>query len=129
MASYSDAMSNIEITQQPIDRPTAHPAPQETNQEDNMTCATASMTTDQLVDQMRVTAVTASSTIGLGIVHEWRTGRYGLIKARSALQARLGIDEEAGTITARMTGAEGGPVEVSGAMCDVLEALTVHFTA
>lgn len=94
-----------------------------------MTCATAPMTTDQLVDQMRVTAVTAQASLGLGMVHEWRTGRYGLIKARSALQARLGIDEEAGTITARMTGAEGGPVEVSGAMCDVLEALTAHFAA
>ena len=94
-----------------------------------MTCATAPMTTHQLVDQMRGTAVTAQASLGLGMVHEWRTGRYGLIKARSALQARLGIDEEAGTITARMTGAEGGPVEVSGAMCDVLEALTAHFAA
>lgn len=92
-----------------------------------MTCDT--MTIDQLEAQMRVTAVTASAALGLEMVHEWRTGRYGLIKAHSPLQARLGIDEEVGVLTARMTGAEGGPVGVSGAMCDVLEALTQHFAA
>ena len=89
-----------------------------------MTCNT--LTIDQLEAQMRVTAVTASAALGLEMVHEWRTGRYGLIKAHSPLQARLGLDG-GDAITARMTGAEGGPVEVSGAMCDVLEALTQHF--
>jgi hypothetical protein len=100
--------------------PTTHPA-----EEATVTCDT--MTIDQLEDQMRVTAVTASAAMGLEMVHEWRTGRYGLIKAHSPLQARLGLDGGAGVLTARMTGAEGGPVEVSGAMCDVLEALTQHF--
>ena len=90
-----------------------------------MTCDT--LTIDQLEAQMRVTAVTASAALGLEMVHEWRTGRYGLIKAHSPLQARLGLDEEAGVLTARMTGAGSGPVEVSGAMCDVLDALTQHF--
>ena len=84
-------------------------------------------TTDQLTDQMKVIAATASATLGLTRVNEWRTGRVGLIKEHSPLQARMRLED--GQIVARMTGRERGGREVAGGMADVLDALVQHFEA
>lgn len=83
--------------------------------------------TDQLTDQMKVVAATASASLGLTRVNEWRTGRIGLIKEHSPLQARMRV--EGGRIVARMTGRERGGIEVAGGMADVLDALVQHFEA
>ena len=90
---------------------TTHPAP----------------TTDQLTDQMKVIAATASATLGLTRVNEWRTGRVGLIKEHSPLQARMRVEDD--QVVARMTGRERGGREVAGQMADVLDALVAHFEA
>lgn len=82
---------------------------------------------DQLTDQMKVIAATASASLGLTRVNEWRTGRIGLIKEHSPLQARLRVEE--GQVAARMTGRERGGREVAGGMADVLDALVQHFEA
>ena len=82
-------------------------------------------TADQLTDQMKVVAATASASLGLTRVNEWRTGRIGLIKEHSPLQARMRVEE--GRIVARMTGRERGGREVVGSMADVLDALVQHF--
>lgn len=84
-------------------------------------------TADQLTDQMKVIAATASASLGLTRVNEWRTGRIGLIKERSPLQARMRVED--GQIVARMTGRERGGREVAGGMADVLDALVQHFEA
>ena len=60
-------------------------------------------------------------------VNEWRTGRIGLIKEHSPLQARMRVED--GRIVARMTGRERGGREVAGGMADVLDALVQHFEA
>lgn len=82
---------------------------------------------DQLTDQMKVIAATASATLGLTQVNEWRTGRIGLIKEHSPLQARMRVED--GQVVARMTGRERGGREVAGQMADVLDALVQHFEA
>ena len=84
-------------------------------------------TADQLTDQMKVIAATASASLGLTRVNEWRTGQIGLIKEHSPLQARMRVEE--GRIMARMTGRERGGREVAGEMADVLDALVQHFEA
>jgi hypothetical protein len=84
-------------------------------------------TPDQLTDQMKVIAATASSSLGLTRVNEWRTGRIGLIKEHSPLQARMRVED--GQVVARMTGRERGGREVVGTMADVLDALVAHFEA
>ena len=84
-------------------------------------------TTDQLTDQMKVIAATASATLGLVRVNEWRTGRIGLIKEHSPLQARMRVED--GQVVARMTGRGRGGREVAGGMADVLDALVDHFEA
>lgn len=76
---------------------------------------------------MKVIAATASAALGLTQVNERRTGRIGLIKGHSPLQARMWAEE--GQIVARMTGRERGGCEVAGSMADVLDALVQHFGA
>lgn len=78
---------------------------------------------------MKVIAATATATATLGLtqVNEWRTGRVGLIKERSPLQARMRVED--GQVVARMTGRERGGREVAGGMADVLDALVQHFEA
>ena len=84
-------------------------------------------TADQLTDQMKVIAATASASLGLTRVNEWRTGRIGLIKEHSPLQARMRAEE--GQIVARMTGRERGGREVAGGMAEVMAALVQPFEA
>lgn len=91
------------------------------------TTATSAPTADQLTDQMKVTAATASASLGLVRVNEWRTGRIGLIKECSPLQARLRVEE--GRLVARLTGRERGGREVAGEMAEVMAALVDHFEA
>ena len=91
------------------------------------TTAPSTPAADQLTDQMKVIAATASASLGLTRVNEWRTGRIGLIKEHSPLQARMRIEE--GRIVSRMTGRERGGREVAGGMADVLDALVQHFEA
>lgn len=91
------------------------------------TALTSAPTADQLTDQMKVIAATASATLGLARVNEWRTGQIGLIKEHSPLQARMRAEE--GQIVARMTGRERGGREVAGQMADELDALVAHFEA
>ena len=91
------------------------------------TTTSTAPTADQLTDQMKVVAATASASLGLARVNEWRTGRIGLIKEHSPLQARMGVEE--GQIVVRMTGRERGGCEVAGGMADVLDALVQHFEA
>ena len=79
-------------------------------------------TADQLTDQMKVIADTASASLGLTRVSEWRTGRIGLIREHSPLQARMRVED--GQVVARMTGRE-----VAGGMADVLDALVAHLEA
>ena len=82
---------------------------------------------DQLTDQMKVIAATASASLGLTRVNEWRTCRIGLIKEHSPIQARMRVED--GRIVARLTGRERGGREVAGEMADVLDALVQHFEA
>lgn len=114
-------MIDSRTAQQPTDHLTA--------QEPTVTQTTAlsAPTADQLTDQMKVIAATATASLGLTRVNEWRTGRIGLIKEHSPLQARLRVEE--GQIVARMTGRERGGREVAGGMADVLDALVQHFEA
>lgn len=91
------------------------------------TTTTSAPTADQLTDQMKVIAATASASLGLTRVNEWRTGRIGLIKEHSPLQARMRAGE--GQIVARMTGRERGGREVAGGMAEVMAALVQHFEA
>lgn len=114
-------MIDSRTAQQPTDHLTA--------QEPTVTQTTAlsAPTADQLTDQMKVIAATATASLGLTQVNEWRTGRIGLIKEHSPLQARLRVEE--GQIVARMTGRERGGREVAGGMADVLDALVQHFEA
>ena len=116
-----------------IDSRTAQqPANHLTTQEPTVTqttdpSATPALTADQLTDQLKVIAATASAILGLTRVNEWRTGRIGLIKEHSPLQARMRVEE--GQIVARLTGRERGGSEVAGEMADVLDALAQHFEA
>lgn len=112
-----------------IDSRTAQqPANHLTAQEPTVTQTTApASTTDQLTDQMKVVAATASASLGLTRVNEWRTGQVGLIKEHSPLQARMRVED--GRIVARLTGRERGGREVAGGMADVLDALVQHFEA
>ena len=112
-----------------IDSRTAQqPANHLTTQELTVTRTTApTLTYDQLTDQMKVVAAAASASLGLTRVNEWRTGRVGLIREHSPLQARMRVEE--GRIVARMTGRERGGREVAGGMADVLDALVQHFEA
>lgn len=103
-------------------QPTAHL----TNQEPTVTQNTTP-TADQLTDQMKVVAAAASASLGLAQGTEWRTGRIGLIKEHSPLQARMRVED--GQIVARMTGRERGGREVAGEMADVMAALVAHFEA
>ena len=107
-------------------QPTNHPTTQEPTVTQTTT-PSATPTTDQLTDQMKVIAATASASLGLARVDEWRTGRIGLIKEHSPLQARMRVED--GQIVARMTGRERGGREVVGGMADVLDALVQHFEA
>lgn len=91
------------------------------------TLSSPTPTADQLTDQMKVIAATASATLGLTQVNEWRTGRIGLIKEHSSLQARMRVED--GRVVARMTGRERGGHEVAGDLVDVLDALVAHFEA
>ncbi len=104
-------------------QPTDHLTPQEPTV--TQTTTPSAPTADQLTDQMKVIAATASASLGLARVNEWRTGRIGLIKERSPLQARMRVED--GQIVARMTGRERGGREVAGGMADVLDALVQHF--
>lgn len=88
---------------------------------------TPTLTADQLTDQLKVIAATASASLGLTRVNEWRTGRIGLIKEHSPLQARMRVEDD--QIVARMTGRERGGREATGGMADVLDALVQHFEA
>lgn len=110
-----------------IDSRTAQqPTDHLTTQETTVTQTTdLTSTADQLTDQMKVIAATASASLGLTRVNEWRTGRIGLIKEHSPLQARMRVED--GQIVARMTGRERGGREVAGSMADVLDALVQHF--
>ena len=110
-------------------QPTNHLTTQEptVTQTTTPSATTPAPTTDQLTDQMKVVAATASASLGLARVNEWRTGRIGLIKEHSPLQARMRVEE--GQIVARMTGRERGGREVAGEMADVLDALVQHFAA
>jgi hypothetical protein len=113
-----------------IDSRTAQqPANHLTTQEPTVTQTTtpSAPSADQLTDQMKVIAATASATLGLTQVNEWRTGRIGLIKEHSPLQARMRVED--GQVVARMTGRERGGREVAGQMADVLDALVQHFEA
>lgn len=107
-------------------QPTDHLTPQEPTVT-RTTDLTPTLTDDQLTDQMKVVAATASASLGLTRVNEWRTGRIGLIREHSPLQARMRVEE--GRIVARMTGRERGGREVAGGMADVLDALVQHFEA
>lgn len=112
-----------------IDSRTAQqPTDHLTDQEPTVTQTTApsAPTADQLTDQMKVIAA-ASASLGLTRVNEWRTGRIGLIKEHSPLQARMRVEE--GQVVARLTGRERGGREVAGGMADVLDALVQHFEA
>ena len=106
-------------------QPTDHLTPQEPTVNQATTPSPSTPTADQLTDQMKVVAATASASLGLTRVNEWRTGRIGLIKEHSPLQARMRVEE--GRIVARMTGRERGGREVAGSMADVLDALVQHF--
>jgi hypothetical protein len=110
-------------------QPTNHLTTQEptVTQTTTPSATTPAPTADQLTDQMKVVAATASASLGLTRINEWRTGRIGLIKERSPLQARMRVEE--GQIVARMTGRERGGREVAGDMADVLDALVQHFEA
>ena len=88
---------------------------------------TPTLTDDQLTDQVKVIAATASASPGLTRVNEWRTGQIGLIREHSPLQARMRVED--GRIVARMTGRGRGGREVAGGMADVLDALVQHFEA
>lgn len=113
-----------------IDSRTAQqPTDHLTDQEPTVTQTTAPLapTADQLTDQMKVTAAAASASLGLVRVNEWRTGRIGLIKERSPLQARMRVEE--GRLVARLTGRERGGREVAGEMAEVMAALVQHFEA
>ena len=114
-------MIDSRTAQQPTDHITA--------QEPTVTQTTtpSAPTADQLTDQMKVIAATASASLGLTRVNEWRTGRIGLIKEHSPLQARMRAEE--GQIVARMTGRERGGREVAGGMAEVMAALVQHFEA
>ena len=112
-----------------IDSRTAQqPADHLTAQEPTVTqtTTTPALTDDQLTDQMKVIAATATASLGLTRVNEWRTGRIGLIKESSPLQARMRVED--GQIVARMTGREvaGG---MAGGMAEVMAALAAHFSA
>ena len=110
-----------------IDSRTAQqPTDHLTTQEPTVTQDTA-LTADQLTDQMKVIAATASASLGLAHGTEWRTGQIGLIKEHSPLQARLRVED--GQVVARMTGRERGGREVAGEMADVMAALVQHFEA
>lgn len=115
-------MIDSRTAQQPTDHLTTQEPPVT-----QTTDLTPTLTDDQLTDQMKVIAATASATLGLTRVNEWRTGRIGLIKEHSPLQARMRLEE--GQIVARMTGRERGGREVAGGMADVLDALVQHFEA
>lgn len=107
-----------------IDSRTAQqPTDHLTNQEPTVTQLTA----DQLTDQMKVTAAAAAASLELTRVNEWRTGRVGLIKERSPLQARMRVED--GQVVARLTGRERGGREVAGEMAEVMAALVEHFEA
>lgn len=113
-----------------IDSRTAHqPTAHLTAQEPTVTQTTtpSTPTADQLTDQMKVTAAAASASLGLTRVNEWRTGRVGLIKERSPLQARMRVED--GRLVARLTGRERGGREVAGEMAEVMAALVDHFEA
>lgn len=100
-------------------QPTAHLTAQE---------PTVTQLTDaQLTDQMKVVAAAASASLDLTRVDEWRTGRIGLIKEHSPLQARMRVED--GQLVARMTGRERGGREVAGEMAEVMAALVEHFEA
>ncbi len=107
-------------------QPTTHLTAQEPTVTQT-TDLTPTLTDDQLTDQMKVIAATASASLGLTRVNEWRTGRVGLIKEHSPLQARMRVED--GQVVARMTGRERGGREVAGGMADVLDALMQHFEA
>ena len=115
-------MIDSRTAQQPTDHFTAQEPPVT-----QTTDLTPTLTDDQLTDQMKVIAASASASLGLTRVNEWRTGRIGLIKEHSPLQARLRVEE--GQTVARMTGRERGGIEVAGGMADVLDALVQHFEA
>ena len=122
MTAYAVAMIDSRTAQQPTDHlTTQEPAVTQT------TDLTPTLTDDQLTDQMKVIAATASASLGLARVDEWRTGRIGLIKEHSPLQARMRVED--GQIVARMTGRERGGREAAGGMADVLDALVQHFEA
>ena len=107
-------------------QPSAHLTPREPTVT-RTTDLTPTLTDDQLTAQMRVIAATASASLGLTRVNEWRTGRIGLIKEHSPLQARMRAED--GQVVARLTGRERGGCEVAGEMADVLDALVQHFEA
>ena len=121
MPTYAVAVIDSRTAQQPTDHLTA--------QEPTViqTTTPSAPTADQLTDQMKVIAATASASLGLTRVNEWRTGRIGLIKEHSPLQARRRAEE--GQIVARMTGRERGGREVAGGMAEVMAALVQHFEA
>lgn len=106
-------------------QPTDHLTPQEPTV--TRTTTPTAPTADQLTDQMKVIAATASASLGLTRVNERRTSQIGLIKEHSPLQARMRVEE--GRIMARMTGRERGGREVAGEMAGVLDALVQHFEA
>lgn len=114
-------MIDSRTAQQPAD----HLTPQEPTVTQTTTPSTPAA--DQLTDQMKVIAATASASLGLTRVNEWRTGRIGLIKEHSPIQARMRVED--GRIVARLTGRERGGREVAGEMADVLDALVQHFEA
>ena len=121
MPTYAVAVIDSRTAQQPTDHLTA--------QEPTViqTTTPSAPTADPLTDQMKVIAATASASLGLTRVNEWRTGRIGLIKEHSPLQARMRAEE--GQIVARMTGRERGGREVAGGMAEVMAALVQHFEA
>lgn len=108
-------------------QPTDHPTTQEPTVTQTTDLTPTAPTADQLTDQMKVIAATASATLDLTRVDEWRTGRIGLIKEHSPLQARMRVED--GQVVARLTGRERGGLEVAGGMADVLDALAQHFEA
>lgn len=118
-------MIDSRTAQQPAD----HLTPQEptVTQTTTPSATTPAPTTDQLTDQMKVVAATASASLGLARVNEWRTGRIGLIKEHSPLQVRMRVED--GQLVARLTGRERGGREVAGEMAEVMAALVAHFEA